>query len=159
MYRVSAKNTTEKFCQVLMQARAAKEEPFVNLDWAPRILKDYYPPAHLEGKGAGASPIVLMFRNGKLRSGHAGPWCIGSATWLLVQQGPVIGWHRLGPCPSGFQRSGCNDARPSGQNAVAVARFGLGKSCEVSSLCHDRITLMGAAGHRPRIAWHKHSRP
>ena len=73
-----------------MQTRAAKEEPFVNLDWAPRILKDSYPPAHLEGKGAGASPIVFMFRNGKLRSGHTGPWCIGSATWLLVQQGPVI---------------------------------------------------------------------
>ena len=73
-----------------MQTRAAKEEPFVNLDWAPRILKDSYPPVHLEGKGAGASPIVFMFRNGKLRSGHTGPWCIGSATWLLVQQGPVI---------------------------------------------------------------------
>ena len=80
----------ETFCQVLMQTRAAKEEPFVNLDWAPRILKDSYPPVHLEGKGAGASPIVFMFRNGKLRSGHTGPWCIGSATWLLVQQGPVI---------------------------------------------------------------------
>jgi hypothetical protein len=73
-----------------MQTRAAKEEPFVNLDWAPRILKDSYPPVHLEGKGAGASPIVFMFRNGKLRSGFTGPWCIGSATWLLVQQGPVI---------------------------------------------------------------------
>ena len=31
-----------------------------------------------------------MFRNGKLRYGQTGPWCIGSATWLLVQQGPVI---------------------------------------------------------------------
>ena len=62
----------------------------MNLDWAPHILKDYYPPVHLEGRGAGASPIVFMFRNGKLRSGHTGPWCIGSATWLLVQQGPVI---------------------------------------------------------------------
>ena len=73
-----------------MQTRAANEEPFVNLDWAPHILKDYYPPVHLEGKGAGASPIVFMFRNGKLRYGQTGPWCIGSATWLLVQQGPVI---------------------------------------------------------------------
>ena len=62
----------------------------MKLEWAPKLLMRFYPPMYLDGADAAASPIVHAFRNGKLRYGHQGPWCIGTATWLLVEKGPVI---------------------------------------------------------------------
>ena len=83
-------NEGEKYCQMLMHSKAKEKEPFVKLDWAPSFLRQNYAPEHLDGDAAAASPIVFAFRNRELRYGLQGPWCIGTATWLLVERGPVI---------------------------------------------------------------------
>ena len=78
------------FCQRTMETRGGREEAFVNLDWAPQQLKADYPPAHIDCEACGASPIVLAFWNGQLCRGPTGPWCTGSASWLIVKKGPVL---------------------------------------------------------------------
>ena len=83
-------NEGEKYCQMLMHSKAKEKEPFVKLEWAPYFLRHNYAPEHLDGDAAAASPIVFAFRNRQLRYGHSGPWCIGTATWLIVEKGPVI---------------------------------------------------------------------
>ena len=67
-----------------------EKEPFVKLEWAPNFLIRTYPPDYLDGQKAAASPIVFAFRNRQLRYGLQGPCCIGTATWLIVEKGPVI---------------------------------------------------------------------
>ena len=89
-YLEKAGNEGEKYCQMLMHSKAKEEEPFVKLEWAPSFLRQNYAPEHLDGDAAAASPIVFAFRNRELRYGLQGPWCIGTATWLLVERGPVI---------------------------------------------------------------------
>ena len=83
-------NEGEKYCQMLMHSKAKEKEPFVKLEWAPSFLRQNYAPEHLDGDAAAASPIVFAFRNRELRYGLQGPWCMGTATWLLVERGPVI---------------------------------------------------------------------
>ena len=78
------------FCQRTMETKGGREEAFVNLDWAPQQLKADYPPAHIDCEACGASPIVLAFWNGQLCRGPTGPWCTGSASWLIVKKGPVL---------------------------------------------------------------------
>ena len=80
----------ENYCQQCVDTQPRWKEPFVKLEWAPKLLMHFYPPMYLDGAAAAASPIVHAFRNGELRYGHQGPWCIGTATWLLVEKGPVI---------------------------------------------------------------------
>ena len=89
-YLEKAGNEGEKYCQMLMHSKAKEKEPFVKLEWAPYFLRHNYAPEHLDGDAAAASPIVFAFRNRELRYGLQGPWCIGTATWLLVEKGPVI---------------------------------------------------------------------
>ena len=67
-----------------------EKEPLVKLEWAPDFLTRTYPPDYLDGQKAAASPIVFAFRNRQLLYGSRGPWCIGTATWLIVEKGPVI---------------------------------------------------------------------
>ena len=73
-----------------MDTKPGEKEPFVMLEWAPDFLRHSYPPEYLDGEAAGASPMVFTFRNRQLRYGYQGPWCIGTATWLVVEKGPVI---------------------------------------------------------------------
>ena len=84
------KSEGDKYCSLLMHTRPRQTEPFVKLKWAPAFLTRTYPPEYLDGDAAGASPIAFAFRNGKLLYGSRGPWCIGTATWLVVEKGPVI---------------------------------------------------------------------
>ena len=82
----------EKYCHVCLHPKPMEKEPFVKLEWAPDVLRRErnYAPEHLDGDNAAASPIVFAFRNRELRYGLQGPWCMGTATWLLVEKGPVI---------------------------------------------------------------------
>ena len=91
-YLENAGNEGEKYCQMLMHSKAKEKEPFVKLEWAPEVLRgtNNYGPEHLDGDNAAASPIVFAFRNRELRYGLQGPWCMGTANWLLVEKGPVI---------------------------------------------------------------------
>ena len=73
-----------------LHPKPMEKEPFVKLEWAPNFLIRTYPPDYLDGQKAAASPIVFAFRNRQLRYGLQGPWCIGTATWLIVEKGPVI---------------------------------------------------------------------
>ena len=73
-----------------MHPKPMEKESFVKLEWAPDFLTRTYPPDYLDGQKAAASPIVFAFRNRQLRYGLSGPWCIGTATWLIVEKGPVI---------------------------------------------------------------------
>ena len=73
-----------------MHTQSREKEPFVKLEWAPDFLTRTYPPEYLDGQKAAASPIVFAFRNRQLRYGLQGPCCIGTATWLIVEEGPVI---------------------------------------------------------------------
>ena len=80
----------ENDCQQCVDTQPRWKEPFVKLEWAPDFLRHSYPPEYLDGQAAAASPIVFTFRNRQLRYGFQGPWCIGTATWLVVEKGPVI---------------------------------------------------------------------
>ena len=73
-----------------MDTKPGEKEPFVMLEWAPDFLRHSYPPEYLDGEAAAASPMVFTFRNRQLRYGYEGPWCVGTATWLVVEKGPVI---------------------------------------------------------------------
>ena len=80
----------ENYCQQCVDTQPRWKEPFVKLEWAPDFLIRIYPPDYLDGQKAAASPIVFAFRNRQLRYGLQGPCCIGTATWLIVEKGPVI---------------------------------------------------------------------
>jgi hypothetical protein len=62
----------------------------VKLEWAPYFLRRFYPPEYLDGQEAAASPIVFAFGNHPISYGDQYIWCIGTATWLIVEKGPVI---------------------------------------------------------------------
>ena len=73
-----------------MRTKSADKEGFLALEWAPAELKLAYAPSHMEGEGCGSSPVVCAFRNGTFHFGTTGPWCIGSACWIIVTKGPVM---------------------------------------------------------------------
>jgi hypothetical protein len=75
---------------VCMHTQPGEKEPFVKLEWAPDILRRLYPPEHLDGEESAASPIVFALRNHLGLYGLKPYWCIGTASWLIVEKGPVI---------------------------------------------------------------------
>ena len=84
-----------------------------NLDWAPAQLKADYPPLHFDGAEWCTSSILLAFRNGQLCRGQSGPWCAGSASWLIVKRGPVL--------VVGFDSDKCIQDPPVGVGFVTPA--------------------------------------